>query len=163
MSSQELPHQQQAQETDTEPPSFDFPLPSSPSQRKSDEVNKATTSHSDNTTTQDPQISNPRRLALSAKRNNLEAKLADLQSQRQALIAEAKLPSGLEMPEDWSDEQRSKQAMVDANATIKEHIALLHTYNEIKDIGMGLMGLLAEKRQARVATVMEEFGMGEKD
>ena len=44
---------------------------------------------------------------------------------------------------------------------IKNHIALLHKYNEIKDIGQGLMGLIADKRDCRVVSVMEEFGVGE--
>ena len=67
------------------------------------------------------------------------------------------------MPDTWSDEERTKSAMTTANATIKEHIALLHKYNEIKDIGQGLMGLVADKRDVRVAAVMEEYGMSEKD
>ena len=46
---------------------------------------------------------------------------------------------------------------------IKGHIALLHKYNEIKDIGQGLMGLIADKRDCRVKVVMDDFGMGEKD
>lgn len=46
---------------------------------------------------------------------------------------------------------------------IKEHIQLLHRYNEIKDIGQGLMGLIAEKRGCRIKDVMEEFGVDEKD
>lgn len=46
---------------------------------------------------------------------------------------------------------------------VKEHITLLHKYNEIKDIGQGLMGLIADKRDCRVVVVMDEFGVGEKD
>lgn len=46
---------------------------------------------------------------------------------------------------------------------IKEHISLLHKYNEIKDVGQGLMGLIADKRDCRVVKVMEEFGIGEGD
>lgn len=67
------------------------------------------------------------------------------------------------MPEDWSEDEKTKSALASANVTIKEHIALLHKYNEIKDIGQGLMGLIAESRGCRVAVVMEDYGMGEKD
>ena len=67
------------------------------------------------------------------------------------------------MPADWSEEQKIRQAMSTASGVIKEHIQLLHKYNEMKDIGLGLMGLIADKRGARVGTVMEEFGVGEKD
>ncbi|EME82366.1 uncharacterized protein MYCFIDRAFT_40568, partial [Pseudocercospora fijiensis CIRAD86] len=50
-----------------------------------------------------------------------------------------------------------------AKGRIQEHISLLHSYNEIKDIGMGLLGMLAEGRGVRVKDLMGEFGMGEKD
>ena len=50
-----------------------------------------------------------------------------------------------------------------ARATAREHISLLHGYNEIKDITQMLMGLLAEQRGVRVVEIMEEFGMDPKD
>jgi hypothetical protein len=46
---------------------------------------------------------------------------------------------------------------------VKRHIKLLHTYNEIKDVGQGLMGLIADSRGVRLKEVMEEIGVGEKD
>lgn len=101
--------------------------------------------------------------ALQKKKLTLEAKLADLQTHRAALVNTAKMPSGLDMPDTWSEEQKSQHALATANATIKEHIALLHRYNEIKDVGMGLMGLVAERRQMRVQEVMEEFGVAKGD
>ena len=106
---------------------------------------------------------NPRLLALSTKKATLEATLTALQSQRSALVANARHPSGLPMPEIWTDEEKTKSTHTTANAVIKDHIALLHRYNEIKDIGQGLMGLIAEQRGVRIARVMEDFGMGEKD
>ena len=113
---------------------------------------------------EEPQeVSNPRLEALAAKKAKLEETLAGLQTQRSALVAEAKLPSGLTMPESWSNEERTKSALETAKGVIKEHIALLHKYNEIKDIGQGLMGLIADKRGVRMATVMEDYGMCEKD
>ena len=133
-----------------------------------------TSSNSEQTTASQPQSvadtapettksSNPRLAAIAAKKATLEATLANVRSQRSALVAEAKFPSGLDMPADWSDEQRTKQALLSANAVIKEHIANLHRYNEIKDVGQGLMGLIADKRGVRVAEVMREYDMGEKD
>jgi hypothetical protein len=48
---------------------------------------------------------------------------------------------------------------------IKEHIARLHTYNEVKDVAQGLMGMVADARGVRLAELYEggEFGVGEKD
>lgn len=48
---------------------------------------------------------------------------------------------------------------------IKNHIASLHTYNEIKDVAQGLMGMVADARGVRVAELYEggEFGVSEKD
>lgn len=106
---------------------------------------------------------NPRLAALATQQAKLESNLAELQAQRARYVAEAKLPSGLDMPSDWTEEQKSKQALATANATVQEHIAFLHRYNEIKDIGQGLMGLVADKRGVRIAAVMEEFGMDPKD
>jgi DNA repair protein Swi5/Sae3 len=51
----------------------------------------------------------------------------------------------------------------DPTATVKRHIRLLHEYNEIKDVGQGLMGLIAEGRGVRQIEVEREFGVGEKD
>lgn len=106
---------------------------------------------------------NPRLVAMQAKKANLEAKLAALQAERSTLAAQTKLPSGLSMPDEWSDDEKLKQALISSNAVIKEHIGLLHRYNEIKDIGQGLMGMIAESRGVRVGVIQEEYGMGEKD
>lgn len=67
------------------------------------------------------------------------------------------------MPDSWSEDEKAKHALASSNAVIKDHIRLLHEYNEIKDIGQGLMGLVAEGRGVRVKDVMGDFGVGEKD
>ncbi|PGH10122.1 hypothetical protein AJ80_07572 [Polytolypa hystricis UAMH7299] len=51
----------------------------------------------------------------------------------------------------------------DASAIVQRHIRLLHEYNEIKDIGMGLLSLIADARGVRYVDVQKEFGVGEKD
>ncbi|KAL7267764.1 hypothetical protein RUND412_009631, partial [Rhizina undulata] len=38
--------------------------------------------------------------------------------------------------------------------TVKHHIKLLHDFNDIRDVGLGLIGLVAENRQVRVQDVM---------
>ncbi|PKX96802.1 SWI5/SAE3 family protein [Aspergillus novofumigatus IBT 16806] len=51
----------------------------------------------------------------------------------------------------------------DPSTTVKRHIRLLHEYNEIKDIGQGLMGLIADARGMRQVDVQREFGVGDRD
>lgn len=112
---------------------------------------------------------NPRLATLQAKKAILEHNLSDLKTQRQTLATHTKLPSGLPLPtttpsgDPLSSDEVLAAALRSSNAVIKEHIALLHKYNEIKDIGQGLMGLIADKRDCRVVVVMEELGVGEGD
>jgi hypothetical protein len=49
----------------------------------------------------------------------------------------------------------------DAQEIVQRHIKLLHQYNELKDIAMGLFGMIAERRGVRVKDIYEEFGVGE--
>jgi DNA repair protein Swi5/Sae3 len=50
-----------------------------------------------------------------------------------------------------------------AKAVIARHIKLLHDYNAIKDVGQGLMGIIADGRGVRAKEVQEDFGMEEGD
>ena len=53
----------------------------------------------------------------------------------------------------------------DAKGMIKQHIQRLHSYNEIKDVAQGLMGMIAESRGVRIKELYEslEFGVSESD
>ncbi|KAF7596285.1 hypothetical protein BBP40_002429 [Aspergillus hancockii] len=51
----------------------------------------------------------------------------------------------------------------DPSTTVQRHIRLLHEYNEIKDIGQGLMGLIADARGVRQIDVQREYGVGDRD
>ncbi|PWY70199.1 DUF1337 domain protein [Aspergillus heteromorphus CBS 117.55] len=51
----------------------------------------------------------------------------------------------------------------DPPTTVQHHIRLLHEYNEIKDIGQGLMGLIADARGVRQIDVQREFGLDDRD
>ncbi|KAJ5610138.1 hypothetical protein N7510_006857 [Penicillium lagena] len=86
------------------------------------------------------------------KEQNLEilrASITDLETQTTHLEAElAEITSKLKN---------------DPNTTVQQHIRLLHEYNEIKDVGQGLMGMIADARGVRVVDVHREFGVGEKD
>ncbi|KAN0072378.1 DNA repair protein, partial [Elaphomyces granulatus] len=78
---------------------------------------------------------------LQASISKLESQIADTEAQ----LSETR--SSLKSPDDVSD-------------TIKNHIRSLHSYNEIKDVGQGLMGLIAEARGGvRYVDVQREFGI----
>ena len=51
----------------------------------------------------------------------------------------------------------------DPQATVKTHIKLLHDYNEIRDVGQGLMGIIADNRGVRVRDIYQDFDVGEGD
>ncbi|KAB8078047.1 DUF1337 domain protein [Aspergillus leporis] len=51
----------------------------------------------------------------------------------------------------------------DPSATVQQHIRLLHEYNEIKDVGQGLIGLIADARGVRQIDVEREYGVGNWD
>ncbi|KAI3547070.1 hypothetical protein CTAM01_14909 [Colletotrichum tamarilloi] len=53
----------------------------------------------------------------------------------------------------------------EASAVVAKHVKLLREYNQIKDVGQQLMGMVAEKRGVTVGSLYEtrEFGVGPKD
>jgi hypothetical protein len=50
-----------------------------------------------------------------------------------------------------------------AEQTVKRHIKLLHDYNDIKDVGQGLIGIIADNRGARIGDLYTEFGVNVQD
>lgn len=50
-----------------------------------------------------------------------------------------------------------------AKAVTQERIRRLNQYNEMRDIGQGLMGIIAESRGVRIKEVQEEFDISAKD
>lgn len=103
-----------------------------------------------------------------------ETTLAELKAQKAALIASlAALPAirGVAAHAEASDtnprmsdgELTDEQVMAAAHKINKKHIKLLHEYNEIKDVGQGLMGLIADQRGVRIMEVQEDFGIDAKD
>jgi hypothetical protein len=61
-----------------------------------------------------------------------------------------------------TDAQRA-EALREAKRVVGEHIARLGRYNEIRDVGMGLIGIVADMRSERVRDVQGEFGVGDGD
>jgi len=103
-----------------------------------------------------------------------EATVAELRAQRAALIASlTALPNIQELITEIEDDDDSSrgpsdgptdaEVMTAANKIVKTHIKLLHEYNEMKDVGQGLMGLIADSRGVRIVEVQDEFGIDAKD
>jgi hypothetical protein len=59
----------------------------------------------------------------------------------------------------------SNEALLLAQAQhkVREHIRSLTRYNELRDVGMGLIGIVAENRGLRMRDCLEEFGVAEGD
>lgn len=103
-----------------------------------------------------------------------EITVAELKAQKSAMLASlATLPAiqvlmeenasaDVEMA-DGDDEPTEADIMTAANKIVKDHIKLLHEYNELKDVGQGLMGLIADQRGVRIIEVQEEFGIEAQD
>ncbi|EPS39324.1 hypothetical protein H072_6946 [Dactylellina haptotyla CBS 200.50] len=72
----------------------------------------------------------------------LEAELANLKSKNSASTAKLTNP---------------------AKSTIQRHIKLLHDFNEIRDVGLHLIGMIADERGVGLKEVLGEFGVTDKD
>ncbi|KAF3926004.1 hypothetical protein ABW20_dc0107776 [Dactylellina cionopaga] len=82
-------------------------------------------------------------------RDSLLSKIADLESQFADLNAQITATNTkLENP---------------AKSTIQQHIKLLHDFNEIRDVGLHLIGMIADERGVGLKAVLGEFGVTEKD
>lgn len=106
---------------------------------------------------------NPRLVALQSKMARLHDLLADLKTQRQELANGTAKALRLPTPDHSTDEEKLSVALKAADKVTKTHIQRLQRYNEIKDAGVDLIGLIADRRQARVVNVMGEFGVAEGD
>ncbi|KAF2446462.1 hypothetical protein P171DRAFT_430613 [Karstenula rhodostoma CBS 690.94] len=116
--------------------------------------------------TEDPQLTpakSPQEITLAelkAKRAALIASLTHLPA-IQDLLADART-SGVSSQMSNAEPAES-EIMAAAHQIHKKHIKLLHEYNEIKDVGQGLMGLIADQRGVRIMEVQDDFGVSAKD
>ncbi|KAH8595821.1 Swi5-domain-containing protein [Bisporella sp. PMI_857] len=83
-------------------------------------------------------------------------KMASLQNRNSAVEAELAASTA-------KLEEITKELKAPAAETVKEHIKLLHEYNDIRDVGQGLIGMIADNRGVRIGELYEEFGVGLKD
>lgn len=115
--------------------------------------------------------------ALRAKQLSLQTTLDTLTSERDSLatrtlstssqsttssttsLSPTHLPSSQASAGDHDARTRARAAVDIANQKTKSHIKQLQQYNDLKDIGQQLMGLIAEKRGVRIVEVQREFGV----
>ncbi|KAL8722352.1 MAG: hypothetical protein Q9225_001142 [Loekoesia sp. 1 TL-2023] len=81
---------------------------------------------------------------------NLEAKIAALEAQIDDTRAKLDLAA-------------AKLKSPDSHQTVQNHIRFLREYNDIRDIGTSLMGIIADNRRIQMKRVYEEFDVDEKD
>lgn len=103
-----------------------------------------------------------------------EITIAELRAQKSALLAslgalpairvliEEDQPSDVDMS-DGDGVSTDADITAAANKIVKGHIKLLHEYNELKDVGQGLMGLIADQRGVRIVEVQDQFGIDAND
>lgn len=97
------------------------------------------------------------------KLHKLRDTLMMLEAQRLLLAQQALHVSPGEDNKQANEHDVVTQALTMAKATNQEHIRSLTQYNELKDIGTSLIGMIADNRQKRIIEVMEELGVNEKD
>ncbi|OJD31606.1 uncharacterized protein BKCO1_4600043 [Diplodia corticola] len=107
----------------------------------------------------------------------LQATLADLTARRNDVVKEfAAVPSVAEkLPLSCTaaansaassapDTDAEKDAAVRvAKAIIQQQIRRLNDYNEMRDVGQELMGIIAESRGVRIKEIQDEFGISTND
>jgi hypothetical protein len=109
--------------------------------------------------------------ASAAKLSPQEVTLAELRVQKAALLSLLRVQPAIQVLMEENDvdmfdndgEPTEAEIMAAANKIVKEHIKLLHEYNELKDVGQGLMGLIADQRGVRIVEVQDEFGIDAND
>ena len=94
----------------------------------------------------------------------LKSNVSSTESQLSAKLHEiTKIESFQSSQQSDTKTDTDKAAQAHAQSIINKHISLLKRYNEIKDIALGMLSLIAEKEGKRLAEVMEERGVSEKD
>ena len=124
------------------------------------------------------QVAGPRQVS---KEDELHQTLLQLEAERRSLLRQLLLEVNEPLPQTSLNPnylpsvhahtrpltlltpQVETELLNNAQSTIKDHIKLLHQYNETRDIGLGLIGMIAESRKVRIRDCQEEYGVGEGD
>ncbi|KAJ9603300.1 hypothetical protein H2200_012078 [Cladophialophora chaetospira] len=103
-----------------------------------------------------------RQAKLLASIATLESKITTANSQLSVKTQEVRQLQSFQQQQVVTDDP-DKAALAHAQVIANSNISLLKRYNEIKDVAMGMLSLIAEKEGKRLAEVMEERGISEKD
>jgi hypothetical protein len=107
---------------------------------------------------------NARQAKLKTSIAALESKIskteADLSAKVHEITQLSSFPSQLH---EEAGRDLEKIALGHAQSVVNKYISRLKQYNEIKDIAMGMLSLIAEKRGERLADIMDDRGISEKD
>lgn len=149
-------HQQQPGIDDAQSATITSPDDQAQSQSTASQASQPVTPHSASKLT-------PQEITLSELKAQKAALLASLREMPviQQLIEESQTCE-VDMS-DNDDEPTDADVTSAANKIVKQHIKLLHEYNELKDAGQGLMGLIADQRGVRIVEVQDEFGIDAND
>lgn len=148
------------------------------------DIDQRTGSASNEAPNQPPVKPNPERTKLQSSIQSLQETIGSTEdqlsktlqklSQLKTVTAEPSLkgpsrPQGLPAPvvsnsgSPVQTKEEEQATLQHAQAIIARHIYLLKSYNEIKDVAMGMLSIIAEKEGRRLVDVMEERGVSEKD
>ncbi|RFU33235.1 hypothetical protein B7463_g3104, partial [Scytalidium lignicola] len=93
-----------------------------------------------------------------------EVVMAELKAMKIASVQARNAALEAEIAAKRSELEAIKNELVHpAGETVKKHIRLLHDYNDIRDIGQGLIGMIADNRGLRIRDLYPEFGLDPKD
>lgn len=94
---------------------------------------------------------------LETKIEKLEQDLAQLK--KEYLGLSTALSNGKERPINCSDGSLDKILQQEYDKEMKRHIRQLKKYNELKDLAMGIIQLIADQKQSTLRSVMNEMGV----
>lgn len=110
----------------------------------------------------------PKEARLLSSIEDLNSKIASTESQLSVKMQDLKGLKSFQhgkdaATDDSNDADMDKAALSHAQSITTKHVSLLTRYNEIKDVALGMLSLIADKEGRRLAEVMDERGVSEKD
>lgn len=125
------------------------------------------------TTTRDPAYLRSRiaqlTTTIASTRSDLNATLSKLQTHQPAesdplpATSSPRYTSTLQSSVPLNLDAERIQILHQAQCTLDAHVKMLSKYNAVKDVGMTMLGILAEQKGVTIRAIMEERGVSEDD